>query len=322
MARTKNHCPHCGEDNGAKGNFCPRCGKLYVDQPVDSDLNSPATADANVKKTEPKEKTKNIKEKILGGFIMDRNTSIIAGLTVIVLALILGLSWFLTIGIWGTLAIFALGIIAISLLVALFFPKVENWKSGLRLGIALLIICLVVGIVQGNLFNNKTTTINGDLHVKGSIVADKDVTADKVVANQVDADTVIANKVKANKVEAKEIVVEKITVTKVPVVVPNTPKPRPTLAPTTIPEVTIAPKVNLAQHFTGDFIAPADGIVSGDCSLNGRILYDNSEKTFLVFSVKKGDKLNCQWVAYFDNIVSFDEMTQRAAADNSGQSKQ
>jgi hypothetical protein len=31
MARIDNHCPHCGEDNGAKGDFCPRCGARYTD---------------------------------------------------------------------------------------------------------------------------------------------------------------------------------------------------------------------------------------------------------------------------------------------------
>lgn len=189
-----------------------------------------------------------------------------------------------------------IGIVAIVAIVAMFFW--HPWDNK----------CIL---------SNLSTISTDELHVK-HITVDKEDVEKQVVKDSV---------IKKQTVEKQTVIKVTPATTPKPTATP-TATPKTTIAPTATPTVTPVPTPkpivinDLSQHFTSDFIAPADGIISGDCYLNGKILYDNNEKTFLVFSVKKGDKLHCNWVAYYSNLINIDEMKKLATANNPGQTPQ
>lgn len=56
----------------------------------------------------------------------------------------------------------------------------------------------------------------------------------------------------------------------------------------------------------GTYIVPSDGIISGDVKVDGAVIYDNNEKTFLVINVRKGQQIevNPDWKAWYTTQYS------------------
>lgn len=72
------------------------------------------------------------------------------------------------------------------------------------------------------------------------------------------------------------------------------------------------PLGNISTQYSGEFVAPTDGAVSGDCTLNGIQLYDNNENTFLVFSVHQGDTVYAPFGnIWFTNQLSLQDVKNK-----------
>lgn len=56
----------------------------------------------------------------------------------------------------------------------------------------------------------------------------------------------------------------------------------------------------------GTYTVPSDGIISGDVEVDGTVIYDNNEKTFLVIHVREGQRVtvNPDWKAWYTTQYS------------------